>query len=287
MKIGATIEAVTGRLVQEADPQAVVERLFSGVIQIVREYRLQLIEFPMDARFIYPSLLTEESLALVHRLAQENSFGFTVHLPYMWLDLSSINEEMREASVGCVLQGLELGRILNPFAYPLHLSGEQSGGIATSDWEEKEKQTFLRRMVEQAGRSLAELAQAVEPEKLCVENSSGMPVEPIVSLVREQGVSLCLDVGHLMLQGRDPVAFIQAHFDIIRAIHLHDVARLVSPYRGSVLKDHQSLGSGFVPVREIVATLRSRSYEGALIVEMMRRDRLEDSLEVLRGLLGE
>ncbi len=95
MKIGASLEAITGRSIDDRGNP--LSGIASSVTQVVRECRLDLIEFPIDAAYIYPTFFTDELLAGMRRLADSLSLDFTVHLPYMWLDLSSINEEMRKA----------------------------------------------------------------------------------------------------------------------------------------------------------------------------------------------
>lgn len=286
MKIGTCIEATTGWLMDMRNPQSALEDLLSSMERAVTEFQLDIIEIPMDALFFYPALFTEEALAQMRRLAEKCSFEFTTHLPVMWLDLSGLNEGMRMASVRSVLDGLKKGLILNPLGCPIHLTGECAGEIANSDWGQGEKQAFLHGAVEQARRSLAQITQAVEPEKLWVENTAGMPFDPILSVAKEQGISICFDVGHLALQGGDAVTFIESHFEGIREVHLHDVVRLEGANRSTILRDHQPLGSGFLDMKGIINALCARNYDGILLVEVMRKDYLPQSLEVLRSLLS-
>jgi len=244
------------------------------------------VELPLDAAFIYPPLFTPQALAFMNHWAQEHSFGYAVHLPFMWLDLSSINEEMRQASVNSILGAMDKGRALDPLAYCLHLFGEVADGIVTSGWEPEEKQAFIRRMIEQARQSLREITPTVAPHIICLENSERMPCTPILALAKETGTSLCLDVGHLALQGGDPVGFIEEHFDLIRVIHLHDVTRLELGAKAAILNDHQPLGSGIIDVAGILKSLRASNYQGLGVVEMMRRHHLVQSLSTLEALLG-
>jgi sugar phosphate isomerase/epimerase len=285
MKIGASLEAITGRSLDARNLQRTLSELIASVVAMVKEHSLQVVELPLDAVFIYPALFTKEALFQMRRVAEANSFRYTAHLPYMWLDLSSINEVMRQASVCCVLEGLRRVQNLAPLTYPLHLMAERAEAIATSTWTEPEKQAFLARMLEQAERSLEEIVQEVEPTKLCLENSGAVSFEPILTLAKKYNISLCLDVGHLALQGGDPVAFIEAHFEAIKEVHLHDVIRVGWAKDEPVLMDHQPLGSGSLNLEGIIGALKTRGYDGVLLVEVLSKDDLYRSLAILKALI--
>ncbi len=285
MKIGASLEAISGRSLDVSHPQKTLKELVASVIALVGEHSIQVIEVPLDAAFIYPTLFTPEALFQMRQAAEESCFRYTAHLPYMWLDLSSINEEMRRASVRCVLEGLEIGQNLESLAYPLHLLAERAGAIATSDWAEEEKRAFLDRMLKQAERSLEEIAREVEPAKLCVENAEAVPFESILSLAKKYKTPLCLDVGHLILQGGDPVAFIEAHFEAIAEVHLHDVVSTGWAEGKAVLLDHQPLGVGSLDLKGVIEALKTIGYEGVLLVEVMNKEDLFRSLAALKALL--
>jgi len=285
VRIGASLEAIAGRSLDVRRPQRTIKELVTSVVALVKEHGIQVIEIPLDAAFIYPALFTPEVLFQMRRVAEENCFCFTAHLPYMWLDLSSINEEMRKASVRCVLEGLKIAQNLQPLAYPLHLMAERADAIATSSWAEEEKRDFLGRMMAQGERSLEEIAQEVESTKLCLENSGAMSFEPISTLAKKYNTSLCLDVGHLILQGGDPVAFIEAHFEAIAEVHLHDVINTGWAGGKPVLMDHQSLGSGILDLKGVIGALNEKGYEGVLLVEVMNREELLRSLAALKALL--
>ncbi len=286
MRIGASLEAIAGRSLDVRDPATALRELVASVTAMVKEHGIQVVEVPLDGASIYPALFTPEALSQMRQATVENGFYYTAHLPYMWSDLSSINEEMRRASVRCVLEAVKIARNLEPLAYPLHLTGHRAGAIAASDWTEEEKRAFLDSMLKQAERSLEEIAQEVDPANLCLENAEAVPFEPILTLADQYNTSLCLDVGHLALQERGPVAFIEAHFEAIREVHLHDVTNTGWAAGKPVLVDHQPLGSGIVDLEGIMEVLRRRGYDGILVVEVTNREDLRRSLATLRPLLS-
>mgnify|MGYP000429279349 CR=1 FL=1 len=59
----------------------------------------------------------------------------------------------------------------------------------------------LGALLAQASRSLSALCDMVEPADLCVENLEDSLFDLALPLIEQHQVSICLDVGHLALQG--------------------------------------------------------------------------------------
>jgi inosose dehydratase len=89
-------------------------------------------------------------------------------------------------------------------------------------------------------------------------------------------VELCLDTGHLMVGGADPVAIARAAAGRISHVHLKDVdaalaARVASgslPYSQAVRDGmYRPLGAGDVDVAAIVSALEGAGYDGWYVLE--------------------
>ena len=89
-------------------------------------------------------------------------------------------------------------------------------------------------------------------------------------------IGLCLDTGHLLIGGGDPVALAQRHPDRIGHVHLKDVdlalARRVQrgelPYTEAVAKGlYVALGAGDVDIAAIVESLEGVGYSGWYVLE--------------------
>jgi inosose dehydratase len=89
-------------------------------------------------------------------------------------------------------------------------------------------------------------------------------------------VSLCLDTGHLMVAGADPVAIARSANGRIAHVHLKDVkaslARKVQRgeigYRDAVKEGmYRPLGDGDVDIESIVKMLRANGYDGWFVIE--------------------
>ena len=95
-------------------------------------------------------------------------------------------------------------------------------------------------------------------------------------LLATSGVPLCLDTGHLLIGGADPLGLALAHADRIGHVHLKDVdAHLADRVRRGELSYltavrsglYRPLGDGDVPVGDIVSTLESAGYLGWYVLE--------------------
>ena len=132
--------------------------------------------------------------------------------------------------------------------------------------------------------------------------------DDVSRLVEESDVLFCLDTGHLVLGGIDPMWLVRAGRDRIAHVHLKDVAGLVAdrlragelglvPAVQSGL--FRPLGEGSAPVAETVRALEAAGYQGWYVLEQdcalpsadipAGEGPIEDvrrSIEFLRSLLG-
>jgi inosose dehydratase len=89
-------------------------------------------------------------------------------------------------------------------------------------------------------------------------------------------IGLCLDTGHLLIGGVDPVALAREHTGRIRHAHLKDVdiARAAEVQAGKIgyteavgLGLYRPLGSGHIDIAAIVTTLERAGYDGWYVLE--------------------
>lgn len=92
----------------------------------------------------------------------------------------------------------------------------------------------------------------------------------------DSDVPLCLDTGHLLIGGTDPLELAREHADRITHVHLKDVDLSVAhrvrageiTYMQGVQQDmYVPLGAGDVPVGEIVRVLEAAGYAGWYVLE--------------------
>jgi sugar phosphate isomerase/epimerase len=216
---------------------------------------VELVLFDLEEQSNLPDA---ETAAELRALARTHDLTYTVHLPLDLHPAHPLSMEKAEKVIGRT-------RDLSPRAYVLHLDGRAVEGTpdraTLANW---------RRGARQALRAVAEMVD--DPRDLCIENLENYPPEHLLPLLDETPASLCVDVGHLWLTGRDPLAFLATHLDRTRVIHLH----------GTGERDHQSLlHQGLGPVAAILALLADRRYDGVLTLEVFGREDFFSSRELV------
>jgi sugar phosphate isomerase/epimerase len=196
-------------------------------------------------------------------LADQRQLSYTVHLP-LDLRLGAAGDE-QHVSLIKARKVIERTRALQPWAYVMHLDGREVKDAPSAE--------ALRRWQDQACRALELVADwAGGTDRLAVENLETYPLNFIAPVVDRIPVARCVDIGHLWLDGHDPVPYLRAALPRTRVIHLHGLAE----------RDHKSLAH--MPREKIDAVLEfllREKYAGVLTLEIFGEDDFQSSLMVL------
>jgi sugar phosphate isomerase/epimerase len=171
---------------------------------------VELVLFESDA---FSNLPSPADISEMAGIARESGLSFTVHLP---LDIctGSALETERRASVEKCRKVIDLTADLSPLAWILHLHGDRRGEPPTDD---------IKQWVEQHFRSVEEiLRHGPGPRHICVETLD-YDFRHVAGLVEDFDLSVCLDIGHLLVNGRDVAAHLERWGDRIRVFHVHGV----------------------------------------------------------------
>lgn len=196
------------------------------------------------------------------RLKEEFDLSFNVHLPTD-VDLSTPDPTERETAISNLLKVINMTSPLNPVTYTLHIpfDPERSGGEA-----------LWRAYSFKGMRSL--LAHGIDSRLISIETLM-YPAEMLKPILDEFNLSMCLDVGHVILGGGDPLSVYETFKERISIIHLHAV------HKGC---DHVSLDlfdpQTFSQIRSIL-----KDFSGTVSIEVFSFDDLERSLNHLRDVL--
>lgn len=204
------------------------------------------------------NLLAPADVRELAAIGAASGLSYTVHLP-LDLQLGAAGDPLHR-SLEKAQSVIERTWPLDPWAYVLHLDGKEADEYMA--W------------VEQAANSLEICSKWVDdPRRLAVENLEGYPLDFLDPVLDRVPVSRCLDIGHLWLEGHDPVPFLRAHLDRVRVVHLHGVGT----------RDHQSLAhmeQG--ELAAVLAELEAAEFDGVLTLEVFSREDLGESMEALR-----
>ncbi len=212
------------------------------------------------------NLPSPEAIDQLAQIADQHDLTYTVHLP-LDLKLGEDGSE-RDQSLIKARRVIECTRELEPWAYVLHLDGKSVRTSAAG--------ALIRRWQDQSVRALEIVSGwAGTPQKLAVENLETYPLAFLQPVLERIPVSRCVDIGHLWLDGHDPVPYLRSAMPATRVIHLHGIDG----------RDHRSLA--FMPqekVRAVWDELLRTNYSGVLTLEVFSDDDFAASLEVLERL---
>jgi sugar phosphate isomerase/epimerase len=281
VKLGAGVIPLVGWGLKGSGPRDVRETHLRAIRRLVEELHVKAVELNGDFTALYPDVFDEGYYQQVAGLQRELGFACTLHLPFLWLDGASLAEPVRQATVQCMSRAMEAAKGLSIESYVVHLWGVWTSLMGTlQQMPEREKEQLLDDILWSAARTLEELSGMVRPGELCVENLERIPFELFVPLVEEQGARICFDVGHLAVQGRDPLEFLDRYWQMLGEIHLHDAVSVGG--RVPAGKDHLPLGRGEVDYVALMNRLDEGGYGGVVILEVNSEDDLVESLERVR-----
>lgn len=212
------------------------------------------------------NLPSPEVIHELSQIAKQHDLTYTVHLP-LDLKLGEDGSE-RDESLVKARRVIDCTCGLDPWAYVLHLDGK---AVRTSS-----DANLIRRWQDQSVRALELVSEwAGCPENLAVENLETYPLDFIQPVLDRIPVSRCVDVGHLWLDGHDPIPYLQAALPRTRVIHIHGIAE----------RDHRSLV--FMPQEKVSAVLEEllrANYEGVFTLEIFSEEDFLSSMDVIHRL---
>lgn len=212
------------------------------------------------------NLPSPEIIDELAQIASQHDLTYTVHLP---LDLK-LGEDGSEQDKSLIKarRVIECTRELDPWAYVLHLDGRS---VRTST-----DAGLIRHWQDQSVRALEIVSEWTgDAKKLAVENLETYPLDFIQPVLDRIPVSRCVDIGHLWLDGYDPIPYLHSALPRTRVIHMHGLAE----------RDHRSLA--FMPeekVRAVWEELIRINYAGVLTLEIFSEEDFVSSLQVIERL---
>jgi len=207
-----------------------------------------------------------ESLPSTHEIKQlfnvSNEFDLTynIHLP-LDIFLGAPEPSVRQFALETVIQVMDLTAALSPSTYTLHLPYGEAGF-------DNER---IKRWQDRLKTSMKKLASAgINGDMISIETLD-YPLDWVEEILNDFNLSVCMDVGHLMLYGFDPEAVFNKHKNRTPILHLHGVDNQ---------KDHLPLDRLAKENAETVIRMLQQ-YEGVVSLEVFSFDHLKASLNFL------
>lgn len=230
---------------------------------------VEVLFFESEGPHAFPSSAECQALA---RAKRELDLSFSLHTP-LDASLASEDEQKRRAGVRAVSRAIEAAATFEPEAYVLHV---YFGEAEHAERRPADVEGWRARATE----SLLELiGQGLPPRQLCIEqlDYDFSLIEPVIDAL---DLSIALDVGHLVRDGRDELAALERYLPRTRIVQWHGT----DPED----RDHRSLlHYPLARARSLLSKLLDARYGGVLTLEVFREADLHSSQALLAELLQE
>ena len=194
-------------------------------------------------------LLTQTNLEALKKIQTEKKVRYCIHLPTDFDLLNPVQDHLEKTLKG-IEKILKACKDLEVNYYILHIDRCENFTYPEISWNEKTKKRFD--ICLQAITALFE-----KPSSLCIENTS-RSLEEVKEEIEANHVSVCCDLGHLMLQKQSFDPMLTLFKNRTPVIHLHGVQKG---------KDHLALPC--LP-KEDLQSLKTflKTYQGTVILEV-------------------
>jgi len=259
-------------------------------------YPLKTIEFGIQQGFRHFEIVCDVNMTLfgllsddiVQQLLQmKNNFNLTysVHLPFRSVELGFPYGRVSDAYIDLISETIRKTVILQPEAYVLHVTGSLFDKLKKMPPDS----ASVQQLIDIAFGSVKQIINltGIDPSLLAVENLR-FPFKHLKKNIEEIGLSVCMDVGHIMSEaekqsGITVETFLEEYYDRITEIHLHDgyCRKTGNGYRNEA---HLALGEGDLDYHWFIKELKRRNYDKVIILETELEDALI-SYDKIKGLL--
>lgn len=214
-----------------------------------------------------PSNLPDAAaVAALARVGRHQDLTYTVHLIE---DVAPQQSPQAAISLQKAQDVIQRTLALAPWGYVLHLEGRTVRTPDTPAERLAQWQTQVQASLQQV------IAWAGDATLLAVENLEGYPPAFVTPAIAPTPVSRCVDIGHLWLDGHDPLPWLEAALPRTRVIHLHGV------HDGC---DHQSIAyMTSAQLDPVITLLLQERYTGVLTLEIFGEADFWSSLDALHA----
>ena len=206
------------------------------------------------------SLPSKHQIKTLSTLANEFDISYNIHMP-IDISLGDLDPNRRHHAIDVIKRVVDLTQTLLPSTYTLHLSYNNVSveRKAFGKWQEMIFESMEQLML-----------TGINSEAISIENLM-YPFEWIEDIITSFQLSVCLDLGHLILQKADIESIFKKYEKIIPIIHIYGVENQ---------HEHLSLDTlskkDMEPILEILKT-----FSGVVSIEVFSYSHLRTSLDVL------
>lgn len=211
-----------------------------------------------DIESLFPHSVIDE----LNHLSKELGIGYNIHLPTD-ISISAGDSGLQFEAVESYKRAIDRMLPLAPSSFILHVPYDErdTKGPTVEKWHQRIR-TNLRKLLD----------GTVDAPLVSVETLD-YPVDFIEDIAGELNLSICMDLGHLIVYGYDIFDIFRKHSSKVSSIHLHGVE-----------KNQDHLGIDQLPQRYISPVMEIlKHFQGMLSIEVFSSHHLIPSLQTLEN----
>lgn len=251
---------------------------FDSFFEKVKDFPIEYMEFKTDPPNFFPPELKDKDIQEIKEKLKSRKLKSSVHSPIYDINIGSLNQKMRQASVESILESLEFAKKIDAEVLVIH-GGNLPGDFPTS---------FLPGAREMLISSLKKLVEKAKEKRIVI----GLENTPkgrnhqlvkrkeehlsIIEKVNSSDLKVVLDTGHANVYGLPLEDYLKSVSKYLCEIHLHN---------NDGKKDfHQPLTRGEIDISNLLDLAKELELSVPIILEM---DSVEDFKESFDFLLRE
>jgi sugar phosphate isomerase/epimerase len=202
------------------------------------------------------SMLSTQEITALSRLSQELDLTYNIHLPTD-ISIGDPDPVKQQQAVDSLIMVVERVAPLHPTTYTLHVPYDDNLG-------DKDK---IKRWQEVVHHNLLKILATGVGNLIAIETLD-YPFEIIETIISDLNLSVCMDLGHLIVHGEDLKGVSDKYLDKTSIIHLHGVENK---------RDHLALDRLPKPLVEPVFEILGQ-FSGSVSLEVFSFENLAASL---------
>lgn len=206
------------------------------------------------------SLPSKHQIKTLSTLASEFDISYNIHMP-IDISLGDLDPNRRHYAIDTIKRVVDLARPLSPSTHTLHLSYNEASA---------ERERF-NKWQDAICKSMEHLMlTGIDSASISIENLM-YPLEWVGKIITSFNLSVCLDLGHLILQKADIGSVFDKYAAITPVIHLYGVAG-----------HHEHLSLETLSKKDMASVFKIlKRFSGVVSLEVFSYRHLRTSLDVL------
>ena len=259
----------------------VYEKAVEHCFEYAQNYGIGHLEIDLKKKHSHLHTFTPERIATIRHLAETTGISLSLHPPFN-INPSSPFPWVRRYYLLYLKKVIRLAQQLKVSHITLHIGSF----FRTAIWSNPREQTL-----EKLCKTLRRLLPLCEPFGISLALENVIPIPPesgfsylgdsiadfhyIFSHLESDCLSFCLDTGHANTNA-GPLAYVEALGPKITCVHFHD--------NHGTRDEHQDIGNGTVPWKELLAALNKINFHGPYVSECFRSSP-HDAISQLKAFL--